>query len=76
MPFLSFACEKGGSRVRGKACARGDGPCPTLSRADVVLTHTCENLLGLCVLPDGPGHPVASSGSGLEPGEQGSGDRI
>lgn len=42
---------------------------PRFSRADAVLTSTCENLMGLCVLPDGSVRPAASSGTGLQPGE-------
>lgn len=49
---------------------------PRFSRADAVLTSTCEDLMGLRVLPDGSVRPAASSGTGLQPGEWGSGDRM
>lgn len=74
--ILVFCLRAGLEQSRGKVCTDGNSPSPKLSRIDAVLTRTYQNLLGLHVLPDGPDHPVASSGTGLEPGDPGSGDRM
>lgn len=49
---------------------------PPNSLWQAVLTCACKTLPGLCALPDGPGRQLASGGTGWEPIEQGSGDRM
>lgn len=64
------------AELEGRLALRESVLSPRFSRADAVLTSTCENLMGLRVLPDGSVRPAASSGTGLQPGEWGSGDRM
>lgn len=63
-------------RVRGKACTDGDGHAHKPPAADTGWACPWQAILGLQGLPEGPGCQAASSGTGLEPGEQGSGDRM
>lgn len=57
------------AELEGRLALRESVLSPRFSRADAVLTSTCENLMGLRVLPDGSVRPAASSGTGLQPGE-------
>lgn len=75
--LFSFACKQDRSReLEERISLSGDSLSSKLSMANTVLIYTCENLLGLHVLPNGPGCQVASCGTGLEPLQQGSGDRM
>lgn len=61
--------RRAGAELEGRLALIESVFSPRFSRADAVLTSTCENLMGLHELPDGSVHPAASSGTGLQPGE-------